>query len=92
MGEKRVKILISGKVQGVSFRVSTLEKAKEFNLKGWVKNLSDGKVLILAEGEEEKLKKLINWTKEGPPLAEVERIKISWQKAKRGFKDFKIIF
>ncbi len=55
----RVHILVSGLVQGVFFRAHTREKASELFLSGWVKNLPDGRVEILAEGERENLEKLI---------------------------------
>ncbi|RMF27840.1 MAG: acylphosphatase, partial [Cyanobacteria bacterium J083] len=66
---KRVKAIVSGKVQGVGFRMHTLKQAKKLNLKGYVRNLSNGNVEIVAEGEDEKVDSLINWAKSGSPLA-----------------------
>ena len=72
---------ISGKVQGVFFRKSTQEKARELNLTGWVKNLEDGRVQIWAQGEEDNLKKLKEWTHSGPDRANVEHVKVETREA-----------
>ncbi|MEP2274585.1 MAG: acylphosphatase [Reichenbachiella sp.] len=69
-------ILVSGRVQGVFYRASTVAEAKKLNLKGWVKNLSNGDVLIEVFGSPKNIKVLINWCKQGPPLSEVADIKI----------------
>ena len=70
----RYKIIVKGKVQGVFYRSSTQAKAKELNLSGWVKNEEDGSVVIEAEGEEQKLEKLIEWCKQGPGAAVVNDV------------------
>jgi acylphosphatase len=84
---KHFSIRVSGKVQGVFFRASTEEKARELSIKGFVKNESDGSVFIEAEGEEENLKLFIGWCKQGPPLARVSRCDIEPGQVK-GFSDF----
>ncbi|MEM2918950.1 MAG: acylphosphatase [Candidatus Altiarchaeota archaeon] len=84
-------IFVSGIVQGVFFRANTKEKAKELNLKGWVKNLPDGRVEILAEGDEEKIQKLIDWCWKGPELAKVEDVIVSYKKFSGKFEDFEIL-
>lgn len=71
---KRLRIHVSGKVQGVFYRASTQAKAKELGLNGWVKNEEDGSVLIEAEGEEQKLDKLVEWCHQGPGAAQVEGV------------------
>ncbi|WP_299246585.1 acylphosphatase [uncultured Aquimarina sp.] len=68
---KHYNISVKGKVQGVWYRKSTLEKALELNIKGIVKNQSDGSVYIEAEGEENQLKEFIEWCAEGPEFAQV---------------------
>ncbi len=90
MERKRIHIFVSGFVQGVFFRAETREKAKELSLFGWVKNLPDGRVEILAEGEKEKLEKLIEWARKGPPAAQVDNVDIKWEDYKKEFEDFKI--
>ena len=74
----RVNIFVSGLVQGVFFRSQTKRKAEELGVFGWVRNLADGRVEILAEGEKEKLEELINWAKKGPDSARVDDLKIDW--------------
>lgn len=73
---------ISGKVQNVWFRATTKEKADQLGLTGWVRNLSDGRVEVLACGTQEKIKALYDWLKQGPPLAEVKEAsyeELTWQ-------------
>ena len=86
----RVSISVYGRVQGVFFRSETQKKAEELGIFGWVRNLPDGKVEILAEGEEGKLEKLIKWAEEGPDSARVDNLEINRQKYSGEFKDFKI--
>lgn len=87
---KKIKIKVFGEVQGVFFRYSTKEKANQLELKGWVRNVEDGTVEIMAEGEEEKLKKFIDWCYIGPPAAKVEKMEIEWQEAEGEFEIFEI--
>ena len=70
------RILISGRVQGVSFRFYSHEKASEFGLKGWVHNLSDGKVEMLLAGPQEEVDAVIKWAHKGPPAAHVVAVEI----------------
>mgnify|MGYP005858153251 CR=1 FL=1 len=86
----RVNIFVSGLVQGVFFRSETRAKAKELGLFGWVRNLANGRVEILAEGEKEKLEKLVDWAKRGPTSARVDGLEVDWQEYKDEFKDFEI--
>lgn len=73
---KAVEIYVDGIVQGVGFRYFTLRIARELGIKGFVKNLSDGRVYIYAVGEEETLEKFISSVKRGPPLAVVKSVVI----------------
>lgn len=70
----RYKIKVKGKVQGVFYRSTAQAKAKELGLSGWVKNEEDGSVAIEAEGEEQKLLKLVDWCREGPGAAIVNDV------------------
>jgi len=90
MGKKRIRLLISGRVQGVFFRDNTRKKAKEFGLKGWVKNLENGQVEIVAEGQEEDIESLIQWAKKGPLLARVDDLKVKEEQCKEEFNYFEI--
>jgi acylphosphatase len=82
-------ILVSGKVQGVFYRASTVEKAIELGLKGFAQNLTDGKVLIEAEGEEVSLRALIDWCHKGPPKADVTSVHVTEGKVQE-YKSFTI--
>lgn len=75
---KRVILKIYGKVQGVFFRDSNRRKAGELNLSGWVRNEPDGTVLVVAEGQEEDLKELIEWCRNGSDHAKVDRVDTEW--------------
>jgi acylphosphatase len=83
-------IRVSGHVQGVFFRASTEEKARELGINGTVKNERDGSVSIEAEGEERKLKLFIEWCKHGPRMARVDQCEIKSGEIK-GFKDFRVV-
>lgn len=72
---KSIQINIYGKVQDVGFRYSTLQKANELGIKGFVKNRSDGSVYIEADGEPETLEKFILWCYRGPARAVVNEVK-----------------
>ncbi|MBC7074140.1 acylphosphatase [Candidatus Parcubacteria bacterium] len=88
--KKRAHVLVSGKVQGVFFRQNTFQRAKKLGLFGWVCNTKDGRVEAVFEGEEEKIKEILEWIKIGPPLAKVEKVDITWEEFKGEFKDFEI--
>lgn len=86
----RVHVLIKGQVQGVFFRKWVKEKADEFGLTGWVQNLADGRVEVVAEKEREQVNRLIELIKKGPRLAKIEDVDISWEDATGEFEDFEI--
>ncbi len=73
---KALEIYVSGVVQGVGFRYYTTRIAKELGIKGFVKNLPDGRVYIYAVGEENSLEKFISYVRQGPPLAVVRDVEI----------------
>ncbi len=87
----RVNLFVSGSVQGVFFRASALEQAQSLNLTGWVKNLPDGSVEILAEGSRYSLEELVEWCRQGPPAADVEDVVARWQDYKDEFRTFMIV-
>jgi len=86
----RLHLFISGLVQGVNFRHYTVQTAQNLHLTGWVKNLSDGRVEILAEGTKNELEQLLRWCQKGPPAAQVELVKEKWSDAPGEFSDFTI--
>ncbi|MFQ6011002.1 MAG: acylphosphatase [Nitrososphaerales archaeon] len=75
MSTKRVRLTISGKVQGVFFRASLRDQARELGVSGWVRNTSDGNVEALIEGEPRELDRIINWSRIGPPGAVVDKVR-----------------
>ncbi len=86
-------LTIHGQVQGVFFRQTACEKASELGLTGWVKNNPDGTVEIVAEGREQDLKKLLEWCKEGPEYAHVERVVEEWRDVEeRKFEEFRVMY
>ena len=92
MVDKRIHCFVSGVVQGVFFRAHTKEWARSLGLKGWVRNTSDGRVELIAEGEEKALKELLKKLKQGPPAGQVEKIDCKWLEAKNRFDSFYVRF
>jgi acylphosphatase len=90
--EQRARIIVKGIVQGVFFRDNTRRKAQEFHVRGVVRNKPDGSVEIVCEGEEEALRKLIEWSGHGPQGAYVEDVDVSWENYVGEFKDFRIVY
>ena len=86
----RVHVYISGKVQGVFFREYTRRKAKNLGIKGWVRNLPDGRVEAIFEGEKEKIKEMIQWCYIGSPYSKVEKVEVTEEEYKGEFEDFEI--
>jgi acylphosphatase len=86
----RALILVGGRVQGVFFRDHTRTWAESLGITGWVRNLRDGRVEVLAEGEKDKLESFIERLKVGPPLAMVESVDVSWGKYEGEFLGFRI--
>lgn len=87
---KKAHIEVYGRVQGVFYRYSTMQKATELGLVGWVRNLSGGSVEIVCEGQEDIVEQFIAWCREGPPGARVEQLNIRWETPHGDFKDFHI--
>jgi len=90
--QKRLECQIFGRVQVVMFRDFTKRQARSLGLTGTVENLEDGSVLVVAEGEEEKLRELLVYLKRGPIFARVDRLEENWLEATGEFSDFKILF
>lgn len=87
---KCLVIKIQGIVQAVGFRYSAMEKARELNLTGFVKNEPDGSVYIEAEGEKEDLKKFLEWCYKGPKFSEVEKVEHKDKEPTGNYYDFKV--
>lgn len=74
MSERRARLRIQGRVQGVFFRESTRREAERLGVQGWVRNLDDGSVEALVDGEAERVQQLIDWCHRGPPSARVDQV------------------
>lgn len=92
MEKARVHVFISGLVQGVFFRWNTKKMADKLQLSGWVRNLPDGRVEAIFEGNRESIEKMIEWCKKGPSEAIVEKVEIIWEEYKSEYKGFKIVY
>ncbi len=91
MESKRYHIFVHGRVHGVFFRYNTEKLTKKIEgITGFVKNLPDGTVEVVAEGEESKLKELLQFCKEGPLIAKVKKIVVQEEKPTGEFKGFEI--
>lgn len=88
---KQVHLYIKGDVIGVGFRAWTKIQAKIIGVTGWVKNNHEGFVEAQIQGEEEKVKQIIELVKKGPPISHVSDVQIFTQEAKEIFDEFKII-
>lgn len=87
---ERLHITVYGKVQGVGFRYHTQQQATQLELTGYVKNLPDGCVEIVAEGSAEALSQFQVWVSQGPPAAQVRQLTVSLQSATEEFDSFSI--
>ena len=86
-----VRAIVYGRVQGVFFRVFTSRHARELDLTGYVRNVRDREAVeVHAEGERDKLAKLIDHLKTGPPGARVERVESDWSEYTGAYSDFGI--
>lgn len=70
--------MVSGRVQGVFFRHTARERALSLGLSGWVRNLADGRVELMAEGEKDRVDRLIAFVRQGPPMALVSGCDVEW--------------
>lgn len=92
MDEVRVRILISGQVQGVFFRASTKQEAVLRGLKGWARNLSSGQVEAVFQGPSSEVDSMIQWCHQGPPAARVTRIVLTWEEPNPSETCFQILY
>ncbi len=83
-------VYISGRVQGVNFRWSTQQTARSLGVTGWVRNLSDGRVEAVFEGDSAAVNKAIAWCYDGPPAAQVDNLEVDYSAYQGTFTDFQI--
>ncbi len=92
MKKVRAHVRIEGRVQGVCFRMETQRAASERNLTGWVRNLPDGRVEAVFEGQKIDVDSMLKWCESGPSLARVIRVAVDLQPHKSEFDRFRITY
>lgn len=90
MKNVRAHVIVDGRVQGVCFRMDTRRAAMDRNIRGWVRNLPDGRVEAVFEGNEGDVKSMIQWCEKGPPLARVAKLSLEWEQYTGKFDRFEI--
>jgi acylphosphatase len=75
---KRARVVVSGSVQGVFFRTETRDRARSLGVAGWVRNVPDGTVEAVFEGDDEKVDSMVEWCRRGPSGAVVEDVEVEW--------------
>jgi len=88
----RARVYVSGRVQGVFFRNEIANLAERLGVAGWVRNLSDGRVEALFEGEKEKIEEEVEFCKRGPPGASVQNLQVKWEDYTGEFREFNVLY
>jgi acylphosphatase len=84
-----VRIRVTGIVHGVSFRATMAQMATDVGVRGWVRNLPDGSVEAFLEGDEKNVRRVVEWSRTGPPHARVDRVVVQ-SASSRNYRDFRI--
>jgi acylphosphatase len=92
MSHQRVRLFVTGRVQGVFFRQSLKAKSIQNDVFGWVKNLQDGRVECLLEGNEKNISVLVKWANSGPANAIVENVEVHNEKFDNEFTKFDVLY
>lgn len=90
MAESRAHAFISGRVQGVSFRYFTYHEALKHGLRGWVRNMPDGRVEALFEGKRSGVEQVLEWCRVGPPAASVDDVRVEWEEPSGSLDGFSV--
>jgi len=88
----RTHVYVSGRVQGVLFRSETQDEARRQDITGWVRNLADGRVEAVFEGEKDKVEALVEFCRRGPPGARVSKVDVTWEDYTGQFRSFAMRF
>jgi acylphosphatase len=88
----RARAIITGRVQGVFFRVETKYAAEGFGVTGWVRNKKDGSVEAVFEGKDADVKAILAWCETGPPRASVSKVDVTWQEVTGEFETFEVTY
>jgi acylphosphatase len=89
MSANRAHVFVSGRVQGVSFRFYTVQEASRRGVQGWVRNLADGRVEAVFEGDHEAVQTMVNWCYQGSPAARVVEVEVDWSEPNEGLEGFR---
>lgn len=89
---KRAHIFIEGRVQGVGFRYFTKTNARELGVDGWVKNLPDGRVEAVFEGERNAVEELVDRCRKGPRSARVADLQVEWSEPSQEYDSFRVAY
>ncbi len=87
-----LKAIVKGRVQGVGFRYFVYDLARQYGLKGTVRNLYSGAVEVQADGNDEVLSTFLDALRAGPRMAQIDDVDTEWSKEEKGFRDFRITF
>jgi acylphosphatase len=85
---KRARVRVRGQVQGVYFRAETEGRARSLAVSGWVRNVADGSLEAVFEGDDERVDSMVAWSRHGPAGARVEEVELAWEEpqGERGFR------
>ncbi len=86
----KAEIIVQGVVQGVGYRFFVLNQARLYDVKGYVRNMADGTVEVIAEGEKGILKDFVGQLRIGPISANVTGLKVKWSEQEQGFTEFRL--
>jgi len=86
----RLHVWVSGRVQGVFFRDSTRRAVQDLALAGWVRNLPDGRVEAVFQGEKGECERALEYVREGPPAARIDHVETQWEDDEEGLSDFRV--
>jgi len=88
--KNQIHLFITGQVQGVFFRSQAKQKARSLGITGWIKNLPNGQIEAVAQGDQNKIKQFIDWCEQGPQLAQVEKVEIKTEQYQSEYQDFEV--
>ncbi len=88
--KKALRLKIEGRVQGVNFRMATFHAAEKTGVFGWVRNMADGSVEAMIEGEADRVDEMVEWCKKGPPMASVTNVTVTEEAFSGRYSDFTI--
>ncbi|MBD3388124.1 MAG: acylphosphatase [Candidatus Altiarchaeales archaeon] len=86
----RAHVIVRGRVQGVFYRQSTRDKSLATGVSGWVRNLRDGSVEAVFEGDPGSVKEMVSWCRRGPPTSRVEAVDVDWNEKPEGLAGYEV--